>query len=183
MNRTQLKQITGLRVSCRDPIQTGNSEHSHLWKMSWQRLRSWPLSQFCTLEEPEISMSEIWSIWGPGDGCNLLLHQKPLYHKGDKVCCYGARHNCFSIFLAFSTKWHPYNTSELQSAEHNSLFILQKQIHGAPHAQQRLIPFHGWLQHVNMSQIVPTFSTYNASLHCKLLPTHTNRKHGYLNTT
>jgi hypothetical protein len=128
----------------------GTCEQSHLSKMTWQRIKPWPLSQFCT---PEISRSEIWSILGLGDCWNLLLHQKPQHYRRDKTCCYGARHNCFPICLAFSTEWHPSNTSKPPSAEQN---------HGALHAQHRQIPLPGRMQHIIKSQLVPPCCTDNA---------------------
>jgi hypothetical protein len=146
--------------------------------MSWKRIKAWPLNQACSPEEKEISRSRIWSILGVGDGWNLLLHQKPRHHRRDKVCCYGARHNCFSICLAFSTKWHLSNTLELPSAEQNRNKLSVHYMHNTSefHSLAECIK----LISLNLFHLAP--QTMH-SLHCKVRPTHLNRKHGFLKTT
>jgi len=156
----------------------GTSEQSHLSKMTWQRIKPWPLSQFCIWEEPEIARSEIWSILGLGDCWNLILHQKPLHHRRDKVCCYSARYNCVSICLAFSTEWHPSNTSELSSAEQTRNKLTMHYMHS-------IDVFHSLadcsiLIRLNLFHLA---AQTMHSLHYKFHPTCLNRKHGFLKTT
>ena len=121
--------------------------------------------------------SEIWSIPGLGDGWNLLLHQKPLHHRRDRVCCYGARHNCFSTCLAFSTEWHPSDTSELSSAEQNTNKLMVHYMHST--GEFHSLAKYSTLICLNLFHLAP--QTMH-SLHCKLHPTCLNKKHGYLQT-
>ena len=151
----------------------GTCEQSHLSKMTWQGIKPWPLSQFCT---PEISRSEIWSILGLGDCWNLLLHQKPLHYRRDKMCCYGARHNCFSICLAFSTEWHPSNTSKPPSAEQNRNMVHYMHSTGKSHTLADC----SILLSLNLLHLA---AQTMRSLHYKLRPSRLNRKHGFLKTT